>query len=342
MSYSWQVSPSPLTMSSPMVGVDASVHPPSDSYLLQWRNFSSTLAANLAEGFGSGENDLYSDVTLLSGSGPGGRPPRLFMAHRLVLSAGSPYFREVFAALPRSSGPHGHPVLVLRELTPEDLESVLQFVYLGRVHVTQERLASFLKIAEGLKIRGLADDKRGPAVSGGALPPATPTPSGPPTAAAAAGLLAAAAAQQPHIVAGSGNNNVPASPASSKGRRGSPDEENRPKKKKAKLSKKSVSSQNESVDEDAVSAAAAAAVGKVSSDVDITVSAGSGSQDGYDGFKAAEDAQSNGGGESMEDAVALDPVRKRCNLCHVVLLGKNMSRHFRDQHTRRSRAQCPK
>ncbi len=78
----------------------------SSSYLLQWQNFSATLASSLAESFQSSsseERELFSDVTLVAAAGS-----RMdsFPAHRLVLSAGSPFFKELLAALPRSSDKH--------------------------------------------------------------------------------------------------------------------------------------------------------------------------------------------------------------------------------------------
>lgn len=49
-------------------------------------------------------------------------------------------------------------MVVLKSVSASDLESVLEFLYLGRVSVGQERLNSFLKTANELKIKGLSDD----------------------------------------------------------------------------------------------------------------------------------------------------------------------------------------
>ena len=124
-----------------------------DSFLLQWKNFSSAFLANMAEFV---EAETYSDVTLLAADGG-----RAFNAHRIVLSAGSAFFRDALSAassatMPSSLGPR-HPVLFLKDVDSVDLEAVIQFLYLGQVHVEQEQLASFLKTAEALKIRGLTE-----------------------------------------------------------------------------------------------------------------------------------------------------------------------------------------
>ena len=60
------------------------------------------------------------------------------------------------------------------EITNPTLQSILEFVYLGEVNVEQDRLQSFLKTAELMRIKGLTDglpDSGG----GGGEPPTTTT-----------------------------------------------------------------------------------------------------------------------------------------------------------------------
>ena len=68
----------------------------------------------------------------------------------MVLSACSPFFREVLKA-----NPHPHPLLFLQNVKQTDLLAVLDFMYLGEVQVVQENLASFLLVAEELEVKGL-------------------------------------------------------------------------------------------------------------------------------------------------------------------------------------------
>ncbi|KAF0307709.1 Sex determination protein fruitless [Amphibalanus amphitrite] len=58
-------------------------------------------------------------------------------------------------------------VIFLKDTSVADLQAVVEFVYKGRVNVAQSQLASFIKTAEMLQIRGLSgeDDKTCPAMS---------------------------------------------------------------------------------------------------------------------------------------------------------------------------------
>ncbi|XP_037094885.1 longitudinals lacking protein-like [Pollicipes pollicipes] len=68
-------------------------------------------------------------------------------AHRMMLSACSPYFRELL-----KENPCQHPVFFLKDTSIEDLRAVIEFVYKGEVNVSQGQLASFIKTAEMLQV----------------------------------------------------------------------------------------------------------------------------------------------------------------------------------------------
>ena len=53
------------------------------------------------------------------------------------------------------ANPHPHPLLCLQNVKQADLLAVLDFMYLGEVQVVQENLASFLRVAEELEVKGL-------------------------------------------------------------------------------------------------------------------------------------------------------------------------------------------
>ncbi|KAK4320764.1 hypothetical protein Pmani_008383 [Petrolisthes manimaculis] len=73
----------------------------------------------------------------------------------MVLSACSPYFRSLL-----KGNPCQHPIVFLKDVTFANLTSILDFMYHGEVNVSHNELATFLKTAEALKVRGLAEDEK--------------------------------------------------------------------------------------------------------------------------------------------------------------------------------------
>ncbi|KAH0954990.1 hypothetical protein HN011_003177 [Eciton burchellii] len=73
-------------------------------------------------------------------------------AHKMLLSACSTYFRDLF-----KENPCPHPVIIFRNVKFDDLSALINFIYQGEVNVLQEQLASFLTTAELLAVQGLTD-----------------------------------------------------------------------------------------------------------------------------------------------------------------------------------------
>ncbi|XP_037083918.1 protein bric-a-brac 2-like [Pollicipes pollicipes] len=84
-------------------------------------------------------------------------------AHRMMLSACSPYFRDLLR-----NNPCQQMVFFLKDTSAADLLAIIEFMYKGSVNVAQSQLASFIKTAEMLQIRGLSgdDDKPSPPTEG--------------------------------------------------------------------------------------------------------------------------------------------------------------------------------
>lgn len=112
-------------------------------FCLRWHNYQSSLLATLPQLL---DGDDLTDVTLCAGS-------RSLKAHRVVLSACSEYFKELFKEL----GPSHHPVIVLPGVEFSDLCALVTFMYSGEVNIYESQLASLLSMADVLHIRGLAD-----------------------------------------------------------------------------------------------------------------------------------------------------------------------------------------
>lgn len=73
-------------------------------------------------------------------------------AHKVVLSACSPFFENLF-----TENPCKHPIVILKDIRYADLKALVEFMYKGEVNVVQEQLPTLLKTAEALKIKGLAE-----------------------------------------------------------------------------------------------------------------------------------------------------------------------------------------
>ncbi|CAL4067264.1 unnamed protein product, partial [Meganyctiphanes norvegica] len=74
----------------------------------------------------------------------------IVQTHKLILAMFSDSLEELFKSISTS-----HPVLVLRDITVEELHALLNFMYKGETTVSSEALPGLLKAASMLKIKGL-------------------------------------------------------------------------------------------------------------------------------------------------------------------------------------------
>ena len=111
-------------------------------YCLRWNNHQHNLLSVFEDLL---NHEAFVDVTLACDG-------LNLKAHKMVLSACSPYFQSMFY-----NTPDKHPVVFLKDVRYDEMKALLEFMYRGEVSVDQENLSSLLKVAEGLKIKGLAD-----------------------------------------------------------------------------------------------------------------------------------------------------------------------------------------
>jgi len=114
-------------------------------YCLKWNNYQESLSSTFSDLLAS---DTFVDVTLSC------EGQKIVRAHRLLLSACSPYFRRLLSGLTSSQ----HPIIILRDVNHSDLVGILEFIYNGEVSIEQDCLPGFLAVAETLRIRGLTGE----------------------------------------------------------------------------------------------------------------------------------------------------------------------------------------
>ncbi|CAH1378757.1 unnamed protein product, partial [Tenebrio molitor] len=111
-------------------------------FCLRWNNFQ----ANITSQFEALRDDEdFTDVTIACEG-------QRMQAHKVVLSACSPFFKELF-----KTNPCSHPIIFMRDVEARHIIALMEFMYAGEVNVAQAHLSAFLKTAESLKIRGLTD-----------------------------------------------------------------------------------------------------------------------------------------------------------------------------------------
>ena len=115
----------------------------SEKFCLKWNDFN----CNASKSFGLLRNEEYlHDVTLVSDD------QTQVSAHKLVLSACSEYFKNIFK---HNNKPNAHPLLCLDGVSSEDLKNIMDYIYNGEVNIFQESLDRFLSVAQRLKLEGL-------------------------------------------------------------------------------------------------------------------------------------------------------------------------------------------
>ncbi|KAK3922674.1 Zinc finger protein chinmo [Frankliniella fusca] len=75
-----------------------------------------------------------------------------FKAHKLILAACSKHFQDLFETAPVCPS----ILVILDGTTSSNMSALLEFMYKGEVHVSQDSLPSFLKAAECLQVKGLS------------------------------------------------------------------------------------------------------------------------------------------------------------------------------------------
>ena len=115
-----------------------------ENFCLKWNDFKS----NTSKIFGEfRDKDFLQDVTLV------GDDNAQIAAHKLVLSACSEYFKNIF-----KSNKHSHPLLCLEGVKSKEIKNILDYIYNGEVNIHQEELDRFLELAQRFKLKAFLVD----------------------------------------------------------------------------------------------------------------------------------------------------------------------------------------
>ncbi|XP_077301273.1 protein bric-a-brac 1-like isoform X4 [Arctopsyche grandis] len=111
-------------------------------FCLRWNNYQTNLTNVFDQLL---QSESFVDVTLACDG-------HSLKAHKMVLSACSPYFQTLFF-----ENPCQHPIVIMRDIKWPELKAAVEFMYKGEINVSQDQIGPLLRVAESLKIRGLAD-----------------------------------------------------------------------------------------------------------------------------------------------------------------------------------------
>ena len=114
-----------------------------EKFCLKWNDFTTNVLNSVSRL--RNETKMF-DVTLM------GNDQKPVSAHKLVLSACSEYFKDIFK---HNIKPNAHTLLCLNGVSSDDLRNIMDYIYNGEVQIFQENLDNFLNIAQRLKLEGL-------------------------------------------------------------------------------------------------------------------------------------------------------------------------------------------
>ena len=104
-----------------------------------WHNYSEHLRKVLREMMVTSE---FADVTLVTDD------KQQIRAHRNILSASSPVFKNFL----QSKSGNTDSVIDLRGIQHSEMESIMEFIYLGEARISEERITEFLIVLKDLEI----------------------------------------------------------------------------------------------------------------------------------------------------------------------------------------------
>ena len=115
----------------------------SEKYSLTWHTYSDHLKSMMKELM---TNEDFADVTLVT------EDKKQIKANISILRACSPVFKDILKKEKNSN-----TLMYLRGIQYSDMESIMQFIYLGEATFYEERMDEFLSVAKSLEIKELCN-----------------------------------------------------------------------------------------------------------------------------------------------------------------------------------------
>ena len=112
-----------------------------EKFCLKWNDFQQNITKSY---YDLRKEEEFSDVTLVC------EEDHQFEAHKIILSACSPFFNKM---LKRNN--HSHPMIYMRGTMAKDLAAIMDFIYQGETNIYQEDLDGFLALANDIQLKGL-------------------------------------------------------------------------------------------------------------------------------------------------------------------------------------------
>ena len=117
-----------------------------DKLSLTWGSFPVHQSDIFQELFSTGDQ---ADLTLVC------EDLKQLRTHKFLLVCSSPVFRSILSNITNTQA-----VLYLRGVHSEEMESVLEYLYLGQTQISQQKVDQFFKVASDLKIKDISKSER--------------------------------------------------------------------------------------------------------------------------------------------------------------------------------------
>merc|ERR1712168_815821 len=118
-----------------------------DKWCMKWNEFDTNIRGYLRI---LRDDQRLFDVTLATDDG------QHIQAHKVVLSAGSHFFSDIF-----QKSNHSNMLVYLKGISNEKLEQVRNFIYNGEVSIHPEEIKVFIETAKELQVKGLEGELTG-------------------------------------------------------------------------------------------------------------------------------------------------------------------------------------